>query len=115
MAESGRKNADNRVGIIVELHPSPQNSGISTELTGPQAIAHHDRFGPTLRFVTRAKHSPDVRGNAEHGEIVRTDGLHFETLWTLCACQINFGWPGSGHLLKDARPCSEIVQFWNRK
>ena len=115
MAESGRKNADNRVGIIVELHPSPQNSGISAEPSGPQTIADHDRFGETLRLVTRAKHPPDVRGNAKHGEILRTDGLRFETLRTLCACQINVGWPGNGHLLKDARPCSEIVQFWNRK
>jgi hypothetical protein len=65
--------------------------------------------------VARAKHPPDVRGNAKHGEIVRTDGLPFETLRTLCACQISVEWPGNGHLLEDARPCSEIVQFGNEK
>src|SRR5208283_2119983 len=70
MAESGRKNADNRVGIIVELHLSAQNSGISAEPSGPQTVADHDRFGETLLLVTRAKHPPDVRGGAEHGEIV---------------------------------------------
>ena len=73
MAESGRENADNRVGIIVELHLSPQNSGISAEPSGPQTIADHDRFRETLRLVTRAKHPPDVRGSAEHGKIVRAD------------------------------------------
>src|SRR5208282_3019053 len=72
IAESGRENADNGVGIIVELQLSPQNSGISAEPSGPQTIADHDRFSETLRLVTRAKHPPDVRGNAKHGEIVRT-------------------------------------------
>src|SRR5207253_1530015 len=53
MPESGRKNPDNRVRIIVELHLSPQNSGISAKRAGPQAIADHDRFCETLRLVTR--------------------------------------------------------------
>src|SRR5579864_4422554 len=115
MAEPGRENADNGVGIIVELHPSPQNSGISAEPSGPQTIADHDRFGETLRFVTRTKHSPDVRGSAKHGKVVGTDKLGFETLRTLGTGQISLGWGSHAYLVKDADPCSEIVQFWNRK
>ena len=83
MAESGGENADNGVGIIVELHLSPQNSRISAKLAGPQAVADYGRFCETRRFVARTKHPSDVRGSAEHGKIVRTHLQQFEMLRTL--------------------------------
>ena len=104
MAESGGENTDNRVRIIVELHPSPQNPGISAELAGPQAIADHDRIGETLLLIARTKHPPDVRGSAEHRKIVRTDNQHLETLRMLSTGQTNVAQDGSGHLVKNTRP-----------
>jgi hypothetical protein len=111
MAESRGENTDNRVGIIVELHLSPQNSGISAEPSGPQTIADHDRFGETLRLVARAEYPPEVRHGAEHGEVIGTNYLDFEALRTLGTGQISVASPDSGHLVKDAGSCSEIVQF----
>ena len=66
MAESRGKNTDNRVGIIVELYLSPQNSRISAKPAGPQAVADHDRFCETRHVVAQTKHPSDVRGSAEH-------------------------------------------------
>src|SRR5438034_2594690 len=111
MAEPGRKNADNRVGIIVELHLSPQNSRISAKPAGPQAVADYDRFCHTLRFVLRTKHPSDVGGNAEHGKIVRTYLQQFEVLRMLGAGQVCRASLESSDFVKDARSCSEIVQF----
>ena len=113
MAESGRKNADNRVGIIVELHLSPQNSRISAKPAGPQAVADYDRFCETRHVVARTKHPSDVRGSAEHGKIVSTHLQQFEMLRTLSAGQVCRATLDSSHLVKDARSCSEIVQFRN--
>src|SRR4051794_8711381 len=115
MAKSWGKNADNRVGIIVELHLSPQNSRISAKPAGPQAVADYRRFRETRRFVARTKHPSYVRGSAEHGKIVRTHLQQFEMLRMLSAGQVCRATLGSSHLVKDARPCSEIVQFGNGK
>src|SRR6476661_7388103 len=87
MAESGREHADDGVWIIVELYLSPQNSRISAELTGPQAVADDCRFRETRRLVARTKHPSDVRGGAEHGKIVGTHFHQLETLRTPCAGQ----------------------------
>src|SRR5262245_34452863 len=104
MAESWGANPDNGVGIVVELHLSPQTSRISAKPSGPQTVADHGGFGETLRFVSRAKHSPKVRGSAEHGKIVRTHLQQFEMLRTLPAGQVRRATLGSRHLVKDARP-----------
>src|SRR5207253_9457842 len=103
MAESGRKNADNRVGIVVELHLSPQNSRISAKPAGPQAVADDDRFSEARHVVARTKHPSDVSGNAEHGKIVRTHLQQFEMLRTLCAGQVRRATLDSSHLVKDPR------------
>ena len=104
MAESGRENADNGVGIIVELYLSPQNSRISAKPAGPQTVADYRRFRETRRFVARTKHPSDVRGSAEHGKIVRTHLQQFEMLRTLSAGQVCRATLDSSHLVKDARP-----------
>ena len=87
MAESGRENADNGVGIIVELNLSPENSRLSAKPAGPQTVADYCRFRETRRFVARTEHPPDVCGNTEHGKIVRTHLQQFETFRTLSAGQ----------------------------
>src|SRR5262249_56217 len=102
MAESGRENADNAVGIIVELYLSPQNPRTPTKPAGPQTVADYCRFRETRRFVARTKHPSDVRGSAEHGEIIRTHLQQFETLRTLSAGQVCRPTLGGRHLVKDA-------------
>src|SRR5258708_23342249 len=87
MAESGRENADDGVGIIVELYLSPQNSRISAKPAGPETVADYCRFRETRRFVARTKHPSDVRVRAEHGKIVRTHLQQFQTLRTPSARQ----------------------------
>ena len=104
MAESWRENADNGVGIIVQLYLSPENSRISAKRAGPQTVADDRRFRETRRFVARTKHPSDVRGSAEHGKIVRTHLQQFEALRTLCACQVCRPTLESSHLVKDAGP-----------
>ena len=104
MAESGRENADDSVGITVELYLSPQNCRISAKLAGPQTVADYRRFRETRRFVARTKHPSDVRGSAEHGKIVRTHLQQFETLRTVCAGQVCRATIEGSHLVKDARP-----------
>src|SRR5881394_1347932 len=102
MAESGRKNADNRVGIIVELHLSPQHSRISAKLAGPQAVADDDRFSETRHVVARIKHSSDVRGRAEYGKIVGAHLQYFEMLRALSAGHVCRATLDRSHLVKDA-------------
>src|SRR5207302_1844000 len=90
---------------------SPQNSRFSAKPAGPQAVADDDRFSETRHVVARIKHPSDVRGRAEHGKIVSTYLQQFEMLRTLSAGQVCRAILDSSHLVKDARPCSEIVQF----
>src|SRR5207253_8487712 len=111
MAESWWENADNGVGIIVQLYLSPENSRLSAKRAGPQTVADYDRFCETRRFVARTKHPSDVRGSAEHGKIVRTHLQQFEMLRMLRAGQVCRATLESTHFVKDARSCSEIVQF----
>src|SRR5262250_1799135 len=113
MAESGRKNADDGVGIIVELYLSPQNSRISAKLAGPHTVADDCRFRETRRVVARTKPPSDVRGRSEHGKIVRTHFQQFEMLRTLSAGQVRGATLGRNHLVKDAHARPEIVEFWN--
>src|SRR5262249_56387273 len=102
--KSWGENPDNGVGIVVELHLLPQNSRIPAKPSGPQTVADHGGFGEALRFVTRAKHSPKVRGSAEQGKAVRTHLQQFAMLRTLPAGQVRRAALGNSHLLEDARP-----------
>src|SRR5438045_9187672 len=113
MAESRGKNTDNRVGIIVEFHLSPQNSRISAKPAGPQAVADDDRFCETRHVVARTKHPSDVRGRAEHGERVSTHLQQFEMLRTLSAGPACRATSYSSHPVTDACSWSEIVHFRN--
>src|SRR5581483_5429141 len=104
MAESGRENADNGVGIIVQLYLSPEHSRIPAKRAGPQTVADDRRLRETWRFVARTKHPSDVRGRAEHGKIVGTHLHQFEALRILCACQVCRPTLEGGHLVKHAGP-----------
>src|SRR6478752_5058305 len=110
MAESLRENTDNGVGIIVQLYLSPENSRISAKRAGPQTVADYRRVREARRFVARTEHPSDVRGGTEHGKIVRTYLQQFETLRTLCACQVCRPTEDGSHLVKDAGPRPEIVE-----
>src|SRR5438477_274124 len=80
--------------------------GGPTNLTGAEHPQHLELLEVSPNYFS-------MLGISAHGKIVRTHLQQFEMLRMLRAGQVCRATLDSSHLVKDARSCSEIVQFGN--
>src|SRR5437660_2112429 len=111
MTKIGGKNTDDGIEIIVEPEIVPQDILVRTERPAPKTVADNSCRSKTEGKVLRAEEPSDLRGCAEHGEVIGADDHQFETLRLLGAGQVHTHRPDNAYILKDTCASLEILEF----
>jgi len=91
MTESGRKNSDNGVRIIVKPKAAAKHARIRAIGAPPQAVADYYDWSEPEREILRTKQPSDLGSRSQHGKVVGAGHQQLETLRMLGSREIHAG------------------------
>ena len=114
MAERLRRDADDRIHVVVDADPLAEDVRIAAEAPLPQRVADDGDLGDAGLRVGRAEHAADLGADAEHREVVRVDERRLDALGLVGLGQVRADRPDAGDVVEEIR-APQVEQLGNRQ
>ena len=114
MAERRRRDADDRVHVVVDANAFAEDVRIGAEAPLPQRVADHGDLRDAGNGVSVVEHAPVLGADAEHREIVRVDERRLDALGLVGLGEVGAHRPHAGDVVEHAG-APQVEELRNRQ